>query len=131
MQTSCAKVIFRYSFVPIYIYIYIIYCFVNFIKAELKIYTKSLNLYLLSSHKDNMPKVPLYTSIYILSYVRPRYMKCLFANIQKQQNMLKISLLAKKIRTSQVNNSRILRIKNAKFSGIVFTWTQMKFSNLH
>ena len=34
--------------------------------------------------------------------------------------MLKISLLFKKLHTSQVNNSRILRIKNAKLSGFCF-----------
>ena len=35
----------------------------------------------------------------------------------KQQNMLKISLLFIKIQTLRVNNSRILTIKIAKFSG--------------
>ena len=34
--------------------------------------------------------------------------------------MLKISLLFKKIKTLRVNNSRILQIKNAKFSGYYF-----------
>ena len=34
--------------------------------------------------------------------------------------MLKTSLLFKKLQTSRVNNSRILRIKNAKFSGYCF-----------
>ena len=47
-------------------------------------------------------------------------MKCLFTNIQKQQNVLKSSLLFKKIQTSRVNNSRILRLKIAKFSGYCF-----------
>ena len=31
-----------------------------------------------------------------MSYAHPRYMKRLFINIQKQKNMLKISLLFKK-----------------------------------
>ena len=34
--------------------------------------------------------------------------------------MLKISLFLKHLQTSRVNNSRILRIKNAKFSGYCF-----------
>ena len=50
----------------------------------------------LSSHKNNMPKVSHYSSIYYLSYTHPRYMKSLFTNIKKQQNMLKSSLLFKK-----------------------------------
>ena len=44
-------------------------------------------------------------------------MKFLFTNIQKQWNMLKICLLFKKYTNFTVNNSIILRIKNAKFSG--------------
>ena len=39
-----------------------------------------------------MPKVKYYDSIYFLSYANPKYMKCLFTNIQKQKNMLKSSL---------------------------------------
>ena len=51
-----------------------------------------------------------------------RYVKSLFTNIQKQWNMLKISLFFKKFTdlTSQANNARILRIKNAKLSGNYF-----------
>ena len=48
--------------------------------------------------------------------------------------MLKISLRLKKLHgTSQVNNLRILRIKNAKFSAIAFIWYNHKgeFSNLY
>ena len=49
-----------------------------------------------------------------------KYVKRLFTNIQKQVNMLKISL-----QTSRTNNSRILSIKNAKdFQSIVFIKTQ-------
>ena len=33
---------------------------------------------------------------YFLRYKHPRYMKCLFTNIQEQQNMLKSSTLFKK-----------------------------------
>ena len=67
-----------------------------------------------------MPKVPYYMTIYFLRYTQPRYMKYLFKNIQKQQNMLKISQLFKKNTNFTVNNSRILRIQNAKFSGYCF-----------
>ena len=49
-----------------------------------------------------------------------KYVKRLFTNIQKQVNMLKISL-----QTSRTNNSRILSIKNEKdFQSIVFIKTQ-------
>ena len=47
-------------------------------------------------------------------------MKSLFTNIQKQQIMLKTSLLLKKFTNFTDNNSRILKIKNAKFSGYCF-----------
>ena len=54
-----------------------------------------------------------------------RYEKSLFTNIQKRQNILKINLLFKKFTTfTGKNNSRIYTIKNVKFSGIVFIWTQ-------
>ena len=43
-----------------------------------------------------MPKVSYYNNIYFLSYVDPRYPKCLFTNIQKQQNIFKGSVLFKK-----------------------------------
>ena len=49
-----------------------------------------------SSHKTNMLKIWHYKTIYFLRYMHPKYMKCLFTNIQKQQNMLKTSLLFKK-----------------------------------
>ena len=38
----------------------------------------------LSSHKNNTPKVSNHSNIYFLSYAHPRYMKCLFTNMQKQ-----------------------------------------------
>ena len=53
------------------------------------------------------------------SYISVKFTKCLFTNIQKQYNMLKISLLFQK-NTNFTNNSRILTIKNAKFSGCYF-----------
>ena len=46
-----------------------------------------------------------------------RYVKNLLTNIQKQHNVLKISLLFKKFTNfTGPNNSRILTIKNAKLS---------------
>ena len=41
-----------------------------------------------------MEKVPHYNILYFLRYKHPGYMNCL--HIQKQQKMLKISLLLKK-----------------------------------
>ena len=55
-----------------------------------------------------------------MRYVHVRYEKSFVTNIQKQKNMLKIRLLFKKFTTSRPNNSRILRIKNANFSGYCF-----------
>ena len=43
-----------------------------------------------------MSKVLDYNTVYFLRYTQPKYMKCLFTNIQKQQNMLKSSLDFKK-----------------------------------
>ena len=72
-----------------------------------------------------MSKVSHCNSICFLSYAHPRYMKYLFTKIQKQQYMLKSSLLFQKSTNSQVNNSRILRIKNMKFSGHCFYMNPM------
>ena len=47
-------------------------------------------------HKNNMPKISHYNSIYFLRSAQVIYVKCLFTNTQKQQHMLKISLLFKK-----------------------------------
>ena len=43
-----------------------------------------------SLHKNDMPNVLHYNTVYFLRYTQPRYMKCLFTNIQKQY-MLKSS----------------------------------------
>ena len=67
-----------------------------------------------------MSKVLYFNSIYFLSFMHWKYMKCLFRNIQKQWNMLKIGYFLRKLQTSWVNNLRILRIKNAKLSGYCF-----------
>ena len=71
-----------------------------------------------------MPKVTHYNTVYFLRYTHPKYIKYFFINLQTQQNMLKSSPLLRKIQTSRVNNSRILRFKNANFQGIVFIWSR-------
>ena len=50
----------------------------------------------LSSYENNMLKISYQNTFYILRYEHLRYVKSLFTNIQKQYNMLKISLLFKK-----------------------------------
>ena len=57
-------------------------------------------------------KISYWNTFYFLRYAHVKYVKSLFANIQQQKNMLKISLLFKKITNLRENNSRILRIKN-------------------
>ena len=58
------------------------------------------------------------------------YVKSLFTYIQSQYNMLKISLLYKKFKTSEANNSIILRIKNAKFWRYCFYVYEYKHTNI-
>ena len=47
--------------------------------------------------------------------------------------MVKLAYFLRKIQTLRLNNSRILAIKNAKFSGYYFLWLEYigRFSNLH
>ena len=68
----------------------------------------------------NMPKISRYNTFYFLRYAHVRCVEGLFTNIQKQQNMLQISLLFQNLPNSRINNSRILRIRNAKFAGYCF-----------
>ena len=49
-----------------------------------------------------------------------RYVKGLFRNIQKQLITLKLAYFLRNLQPLRSNNLRILRTKNAKFSGIVF-----------
>ena len=76
-----------------------------------------------------------YTQVrYVKCFFNVRYVKRFFTNIQKQQNMLKISLLFKKFTNSGANNSRILMIKNVKIFRALLLYESkpiMKFSNLH
>ena len=59
-------------------------------------------------------------SFYFLKFADTRYVKSLLTNIWKQYNILKISLLFNKFTNFTANNSIILRIRNAKFSGYYF-----------
>ena len=52
------------------------------LKSTLMQIWKSINI--LSSHKNIMLNVSHYNKVYFLRYTRPRYMKSLFTNIQKQ-----------------------------------------------
>ena len=55
-----------------------------------------------------------------MRYAHVKYVKSLFINIQKQWNMLKLDYFLRNLRTSWGNSSRILGIKNTKFSGYCF-----------
>ena len=67
-----------------------------------------------------MLKISQKNTFYFLRYGFLRYVESLFAIIQKQLNMLKLGYFLKNLQTSQANNSRILRIKNATFLGYGF-----------
>ena len=49
-----------------------------------------------------------------------RFMKSLFTNIQKQQNMLKISLLFMKVTTHWQITQEFLGLRMQNFEGMVF-----------
>ena len=69
-----------------------------------------------------------------LRYAHVRYVKSLFTNIQKQQNMLKIGVLFKKNTNFTGEYSKILRIQNAKYFRVLFLYEHKhtkRFSNLH
>ena len=68
-----------------------------------------------------MLKISHHNTFCFSRYAHVKFVKYLFANIHKQQNMSRINLyFFKNLRTSRVNNSRTLRLKNAKFSGYCF-----------
>ena len=60
-------------------------------KGQLKVHQQSS-----SSQENNMLKISHWNTFYFLRYANVRYVKNLFTNIQKQKNILKISLLFKK-----------------------------------
>ena len=71
--------------------------------------------------KNDITQISHYNAFHFLRYAHYRYRKCLLINIQKQKNTLKSSLLFKdKMQTLGASNSRISRIKDAKFSGFYF-----------
>ena len=61
-----------------------------------------------------------HNTFYKLRYVHVSYVKCLFANVQKYWDLLKISLRFTKFLNLHVNSSRVVNIKNATLSGAVF-----------
>ena len=68
-----------------------------YISVPLKVHKcRSENLLALSSlYKNNAPMTSRYNTFYFLGYAHPRYIKCLFTNIRKQQNMSNISQIFK------------------------------------
>ena len=77
--------------------------------------------------KNSTIKIAHYKTFHFLRYAHFRFAKCLFTNIQRQLNSLKSSLLFKKNAKFRVNNSRILRIQNGKFSGYHFYMNTTKY----
>ena len=71
-------------------------------------------------------KISYWNTFYFFRNAHVRYVKSLFTNVLK---VLKISLLFKKLQTSRTNNSKILRIKNARFSGYCFCMNTNKWGN--
>ena len=67
-----------------------------------------------------MEKIAHYKTFYFLRYAHVRYVKSLFTNIQNNRICEKLANFLRNLQTSRINNSRILRIKNAKFSGHCF-----------
>ena len=73
-----------------------------------------------SSYKNNITQIAHNNTFHFLRYAHFRFVN-LLTKIQKQKNTLKSSLhFKKKKQTLRVNNSKILRIQNAKFSGYHF-----------
>ena len=67
-------------------------------------------------HRKNIiAQISEYNIFHFLRYAHSRYAKYLFEDMRKQQNTLKSSLLCNKNANLLVCNSRILKIKNAKF----------------
>ena len=73
-----------------------------------------------------------YDTSHLLREGHFRYVKCLFTNLQKQYNTLKVAYLSK-IQTLRVSNLRVLRIKNVKISAFCLYEREQigTFSNLH
>ena len=82
-----------------------------------------------------MSKVSHYNSVYFLSHAHPRYMKCMFTNIQKQYGTpLFNSILLFKKNANFMDKTReflVLRLRN--FQSIVLSEPEHigNFPNLH
>ena len=63
--------------------------------------------------KTLLKNIAIFTGKYLCWSFRP-------ATLLKRQLLLKLVYYLRNLQTSRENNSRILRIKNAKFPGIVF-----------
>ena len=70
--------------------------------------------------KNIITQIAHYNSFHFLRYAKFRCAKYLFTCIQKLWNTLKCNPSFKKDANFRANNSRILRIYNAKFSGYYF-----------
>ena len=84
--------------------------------GDMKIYQ-----YLRLLIKKNIPKFSHYNTVYFLSYTRDISNVCL-QTYRNNRIYYKVAykIQTSKIQTSLVNNSIILRIKNAKFLGYCF-----------
>ena len=72
------------------------------IQSAAKIISPALRNFESFSNKNNMPKIIAnHNTLYFMRCAHLRYVQSLFANIQKQQNMLKISLLFKNAKLSR------------------------------
>ena len=81
-----------------------------------------------------MLKISHYKTFYILIYAHERYMGSLFANIQKQQNMLKTSLLFKKFTNSMDKQLQSSLDSECKIFRVLFSYEHKHigiYSNLH
>ena len=83
----------------------------------------------LVSLKQQSLSKSLYTDLrYLISIIKS------YLNLSMKNNfILTTQSTLRNLQTSRVNNSRIVRINNAKFSGHCFIWTQAqgRFSNMH
>ena len=88
--------------------------------------------YILHHIKNSITKIAHYNTFHFLRYARFKYVKCLSTNIYKTiKYVKKYPTLLRKIQTLRENNSRILRIRNAKFSAYHFnintnTWKDFR-----
>ena len=91
----------------------------------------------LSSHKNNMSKVSHYNTVYFLRYIQSILWKVCLQTYRVNRICWKVAYFIRKMQTSRVNNSKILKIKNMKFmrtTRVFFLYEPtdiVNFSNLH